>query len=179
MLGMSKYDDKVEALAELNIMPVAISYEWESCDVLKTLELYASRNEKYIKKPWEDLNSILTGIMSPKGKVHIEIAEPITREELSHFSRYTASEYNRQVASLIDRRICSAYRLTPNNFIAHDLRFGCNDYADHYTPAEKDAFWQHMLTLQPYQETCDMDTLCDIFLGIYSNPVDSKVKYGG
>ena len=179
MLGMSKYDDKIEALAELHIVPVAISYEWESCDVLKTLELYASRNEKYIKKPWEDLNSILTGIMSPKGKVHIEIAEPITREELSRFARYTASEYNRQVASLIDRRICSAYRLTPNNFIAHDLRYGSNDYADRYTQAEKEAFWQHMLTLQPYQETCDMDTLCDIFLGIYSNPVDSKVKYGG
>lgn len=179
MLGMSKYNDKIEALAELNIVPVAISYEWESCDVFKTLELYTSRNEKYIKKPWEDLNSILTGIMSPKGKVHIEITKPITKEELSHFARYTASEYNRQVASLIDRRICSAYRLTPNNYIAHDLRFANNDYADHYTQAQKDAFWQHMLTLQPYQETCDMDTLYDIFLGIYSNPVDSKVKYGG
>lgn len=179
MLGMSKYDDKVEALAELNIVPIAISYEWESCDVLKTLELYASRNEKYFKKPGEDLNSILTGIMMPKGRVHIEIGEMITREELSRFARYTASDYNRHIASLIDQRICSAYKLSPNNYIAHDLRYGNNDYADHYTEEQKDAFLQHMLTLQPYQETCDMDTLCDIFLGIYSNPVDSKVKYGG
>ncbi len=179
MLGMSKYDDKVEALAELNIVPIAISYEWESCDVLKTLELYASRNEKYFKKPGEDLNSILTGIMMPKGRVHIEIGEMITREELSRFARYTASDYNRHVASLIDQRICSAYKLSPNNYIAHDLRYGNNDYADHYTEEQKDAFLQHMLTLQPYSETCDMDTLCDIFLGIYSNPVDSKVKYGG
>ena len=179
MLGMSKYDDKVEALAELNIVPIAISYEWESCDVLKTLELYASRNEKYFKKPGEDLNSILTGIMMPKGRVHIEIGEMITREELSRFARYTASDYNRHIASLIDQRICSAYKLSPNNYIAHDLRYGNNDYAGHYTEEQKDAFLQHMLTLQPYSETCDMDTLCDIFLGIYSNPVDSKVKYGG
>ena len=148
-------------------------------DVLKTLELYASRNEKYFKKPGEDLNSILTGIMMPKGRVHIEIGEMITREELSRFARYTASDYNRHIASLIDQRICSAYKLSPNNYIAHDLRYGNNDYAGHYTEEQKDAFLQHMLTLQPYSETCDMDTLCDIFLGIYSNPVDSKVKYGG
>lgn len=179
MLTMSKYDDKIEALDELHIAPVAISYEWETCDVLKTLELYASRNEKYVKKPGEDITSILTGIMAPKGKVHIEITEPITREELSRFTQYTASEYHRKIASLIDRRICSAYRLTPNNYIAHDLRFGNNDYADHYTQQEKETFLRHMSTLQPYQETCDMDTLCDIFLGIYSNPVDSKSRYDG
>lgn len=177
MLGMSKYDDKIEALAELNIVPVAISYEWEPCDMLKTLELYSSRDGKYFKKPGEDLNSILTGIMMPKGKVHIEIGELISREELSRFEHCTANEYNRQVAALIDRRVCTAYRLHPNNYIAHDLRYGNNEYAAYYTKAQKDAFAQHLLTLQPYSEACDLDTLYDIFLGIYSNPVDSKAKY--
>ncbi|MBQ1819599.1 MAG: 1-acyl-sn-glycerol-3-phosphate acyltransferase, partial [Bacteroidales bacterium] len=32
MFGMSRRDDRVVSLAELNIVPVAVSYEWESCD---------------------------------------------------------------------------------------------------------------------------------------------------
>ena len=33
MFGMSRTDNKVDSLAELNIVPVAVSYEWESCDI--------------------------------------------------------------------------------------------------------------------------------------------------
>ena len=43
MFWMSRRDDKVKSLAELNIVPIAVSYEWESCDKLKTLELYATK----------------------------------------------------------------------------------------------------------------------------------------
>lgn len=175
MFGMSYDGDKVDALEELHIVPIAISYEWESCDVLKALELYASRHEKYIKKPGEDLNSILTGIMQPKGKVHIEICKPITREDLALLSDCYLNEYNRKVAALIDKRICSAYKLTPNNYIAHDLRYGKREYAGkYYDDKQKNLFSKHMDSLKKYNEQCDMDILIDIFLGIYSNPIDSK-----
>ena len=70
MFCMSCPDDKIKAIDQLHIVPVAISYEWESCDILKTLELYESQFAKYTKKPGEDLNSILTGISQPKGRVH-------------------------------------------------------------------------------------------------------------
>ena len=78
MFCMSKPENKIGALSELNIVPVAVSYEWESCDILKALELYASQNVKYIKKPGEDLNSILTGILKPKGRVHFQLCELVT-----------------------------------------------------------------------------------------------------
>lgn len=176
MFGMSHTDDKVEALEELHIVPVAISYEWESCDILKTLELYASRETKYIKKPGEDLNSILTGIMQPKGRVHIEICDPVTHDDLAQYDDMPVNEYNRRVAELMDRRIVAAYRLTPNNYIAHDLRYGKEEYRRHYTDAEREAFVEHVKKLLRYEESCDMDILTDILLGIYANPIESKKK---
>lgn len=174
MFGMSHNGDKIDALAELNIVPVSISYEWEPCDVLKAIELYQSRTDKYIKKPGEDLNSILTGIAQPKGRVHIEFCKPLERDELQAFSDLTAGDFHKQVATLIDHRICTSYRLTPNNYIAHDIRYGNMEYADRYTPEEKKAFKDYMHKLSRYEEDCDIDQLFDIFLGIYSNPIDSK-----
>lgn len=173
MFCMSDDTDKIKALADLNIVPVSISYEWESCDILKTLELYESRYTQYIKKPGEDLNSILTGILQPKGQVHIEICHPITLEELETYEPLTNSEYHKAIAKLVDKRINNAYRLYPNNYIAHDIRFGNKKYQDKYTRHQKDKFTAYMGKLEKY-ETCDMEQLADIFLSIYSNPIDNK-----
>lgn len=114
---MSKPDEKIAAISELNIAPIAISYEWESCDILKTLELYESQYTKYTKKPGEDLNSIITGILQPKGQVHIEFCAPIQRAELSAFSRLTNNEYHKAVARLIDTRINTNYRSIPTTIL--------------------------------------------------------------
>jgi 1-acyl-sn-glycerol-3-phosphate acyltransferase len=170
MFAMSKANDKVAALAELNIAPLAISYEWEPCDILKVLELYESKRMKYIKKPGEDLNSILTGIVQPKGKVHIACCPPITADELQAFADCTYNEYCKQVAHLIDQRIYKHYRLTPNNYIAHDIRYGQESYSHFYTPEQKKTFAESISRLQQY-DTCDFDTLCDIYLGIYAHAV--------
>ena len=179
MFGMSRNDDKIKSLAELNIIPVSVSYEWESCDYLKAFELYISRNQKYIKRPGEDVTSILTGITQPKGRVHFEICPQIREEELSAFDCMTANEYHQQVARLIDQRINSHYRLWPNNYIAHDMLYGQTVHHDRYTEQEKQAFIEHMAVLdrmamlEIYGVT-DLDALHDIFLGIYANPVDQK-----
>jgi len=180
MFGMSRSDDKIESLAELNIAPVAVSYEWESCDILKTIELYERQRGPYIKKPGEDLNSILTGITQPKGRIHIEFCKPITREDLLQFDDCTSGDFHKQVANLLDQRICSAYHLTPNNFIAHDLRYGKKKYKSQYTPEQKTEFKERMQALfARYAEECDIEALGDIFLGIYANPIDSKLLFKG
>lgn len=173
MFCMSRPDDKIAALAELNIVPVSVSYEWEPCDVLKSLELYEAQFSKYTKKPGEDLNSILTGITQHKGRVHFEICSPLTVEDLQPLSGLTNNDYHKAVARIIDERIIDAYKLYPNNYIAYDLRFRTGKYADKYSAAEKDNFYAHMEQLMRY-DTCDMDQLIDIFLGIYSNPVISR-----
>ena len=172
MFGMSGPKDRVDALDELNIVPVSVSYEWESCDILKALELFESRNgEPYIKKPCEDLNSILTGIMQDKGRVHFQICDPIRRDELEALSDVPNVQFHREVAQILDKRICSNYRLFPNAYIAHDLRYGNSKYADRYTKDQYDAFTAHMAELDKYSTD---PVLADIFLGIYANPIDNQ-----
>ena len=171
MLCMSHSDDKVMAIADLNIVPVSVSYEWEPCDILKTVELYERQFGPYIKKPGEDLNSILTGITQYKGNVHFEVCKPLSLDELNEFSDLTSVEFHKAVANLLDQRICSSYHLYPNNYIAHDILYGNRKYSAMYSSEERDAFVHRMNKLQKYEDECDMDKLYEIFLGIYANPV--------
>lgn len=173
MFCMSKRDDKVQALAELNIVPVSVSYEWEPCDILKAMELYVSSIKTYEKTQNEDLHSILTGILQTKGRVHFEICDPIKIEELESLSDLNSGEYHKRVAKLLDSRIHSAYRLYPNNYIAYDKRFGVSKYKDRYTEVEKELFEQRMNVLDTYPEF-DKEQLEEILLDIYSNPVINK-----
>ena len=173
MFGISKRDDKIKALSELHIVPLSISYEWETCDYMKALELYQSRYEKYVKKQGEDLSSILSGITSFKGNVHLSFCPMITEDDLRQFDSLTSIEYNREVARLMDERIFSGYKLTPNNFIAHDIRFGKHVFLGaKYSEEQKERFVFHMSKLDKY-DVEEPEILRDIFLGIYSNPVDN------
>ena len=172
MFCMSETSNPIKSIDELNIVPIAISYQTEPCDILKTRELYMSKNcDKYIKQPGEDLNSILTGITQQKGNVNISFGEPITKEELE-FNYKIPNEFYKNVASLIDKRIYKHYKLYNNNYIAHDIRSGETTYSDQYTNEDKDAFIKrcdYMLS----QIDGDKDTLMSIFLGIYANPIDN------
>lgn len=174
MFEMSRSDDKLKSIVELNIVPVAVSYEWEPCDILKTTEVYARSKGPYQKKPGEDLNSVLIGINQPKGRVHFHICEPLKEDELAPLARLSANEYHKRVASLLDKRICSAYRLMPNNFIAHDMLSGADTYAGEYTPRQKELFIKSMERLEKSPEEYDREELRRIYLSIYASPVDSR-----
>ena len=175
MFCMSKTSDLAASIDELNIAPIAISYQIESCDILKTRELYMLQKiGKYIKQPGEDLNSILTGIIGQKGNVNISFCEPITKEELE-FDHKTPNEFYKNAAALIDKRIYKNYKLFNNNYIAHDIREGKDTYSNLYSKEEKEAFIErcnYMLS----QIDGDKDTLMSIFLGIYANPVRGARK---
>ena len=171
MFEMSSPLDKIDSLSELNIVPVSISYEWEPCDILKVLELYEARSREYVKKPGEDLTSILTGIVQRKGRVSLRIGKPLERADMLPYSSLTVNRFNKEIAELLDRRIFEQYRLWPNNYIAHDIRFGQNRFESLYSKEQKDAFLAHMARLSKFDYP--QDALQDIFLGIYSNPVDN------
>ena len=173
MFYMSSPDNPAKALAELNIVPISISYQWEPCDMLKTLELYQSRFKEYVKKTGEDLNSILTGIAQHKGDVHISVGTPLSENDLIPFAGLPNNKFSMHVAELIDKQICNNYKLTCNNYIAHDLHSQKEQYASNYTAEEKAKF------IQRYNEALAFDVedkkaFGDIFLGIYANPVNSE-----
>ncbi len=54
MFAMSSKKSFVENLEELNITPIAVSYEYEPCDFMKTREIYFSLRGHYQKAPGED-----------------------------------------------------------------------------------------------------------------------------
>lgn len=173
MFCMSCQDNRVKALDDLHIVPVAVSYEWEPCDILKALEVFKSQFAEYTKKPGEDLHSILTGLLDFKGEVHMEICKPIGMAELCACGHLTDNNFHRSVAKLIDTRINAAYRLFPNNYIAHDLLYGCSQYEDRYNDVQKNNFILRMKKLEGL-DSCNLELLRNIFLGIYSNPVDNR-----
>ena len=176
MFCMSEPSDPVRSADELNMVPVVISYQNETCDVLKTRELYLSRNEaKYVKQPYEDLHSILTGITQPKGNLHICICEPVRRNELEEIRYNQPNEFYKALSLLIDRRIYQNYKLFNNNYIAYDIRSGKDTYSAYYTPEEKAAFIERMED-KLRQVEGEKDILRAIFLGIYANPVDNQLR---
>ncbi len=175
MFAMSGGGDPVSALAALNIVPVSVSYEWESCDRLKALELYALRDGKYEKKPGEDLNSIITGIRQQKGHVHFHICQPVSEEDLKAFCEMPSNAFFHHVAALMDKRINAAYALTPNNYIAHDLRAAAETYCNNYTVEQKERFLKHLAWLDDCEDK-DREALRNIFLGIYAGPVENALR---
>ena len=165
MLSMSGSGSFVEDFKELQIMPMAVSYEYETCGALKAQELMITRRDGcYKKKAGEDLASMVSGIKQYKGRVHLEFCKPLTVEELMEADRAEKNEKYRVLASIIDSHVMPAFKLWPTNYIAADLLTGGNKYSDHYTHGQKMAFIAHI-----DKEAAGMpDEVRDILLGIYS-----------
>jgi hypothetical protein len=167
----------VENFEEINITPIAISYEYEPCDFLKTMELYISSFQKYVKEPGEDLRSIIAGIMQPKGQINISVTPSITREELEYCDQFDKNVKFTTLAEIMDKRIYKAYKLYKNNYIAHDMLNNANTYEDFYATEDKEKFVAYMktgLSKLPCANEENMKELEEIFLKIYANPVEKK-----
>ena len=137
------------------------------------MELYISRRQKYVKAEGEDLSSILTGIVQPKGRVHIEFNAPVSGEEVAAAAELDKNERFKALGACMDNRIVANYKLWPNNYIAYDLLNSTDEYANEYTQQEKETFVQYMEQKMAKVEA-DKDELREIFLSIYANPVVGK-----
>lgn len=165
-----------EALSRLDIVPFAVSYEYESCDALKAHEIYCRRHGGYEKAPGEDLQSIITGIKQPKGRIHIEVCRGIEPAEIEACDTGCPNELMRGVAGLVDRRIWSAYRLFPTNFMAYDMREGGGRYCGtEYDAAAQESFAGYIEGKLDGIEG-DRAELREILLDIYANPVRNKLS---
>ncbi|MCC5930352.1 MAG: 1-acyl-sn-glycerol-3-phosphate acyltransferase [Cyclobacteriaceae bacterium] len=123
MLGMSAEGKSLkEHYASLNIIPIAISYEKDPCDLEKIKAVYAKRKGlSYIKPPGEDNESMKKGILGSKGKLHIQFCKPVRKEIESLPDSLKRNELCENICEIIDRQIISAYRLNTHNFMAYDL----------------------------------------------------------
>lgn len=170
--------DVYESLISLHIVPIAISYEYESCDILKARELLLSRQGPYTKAPGEDMRSILTGAQQFKGRVHMELCPPLTAEEINAQDRGdNINDLIRNQAQLIDRKIIGAYRLYPNNFIAYDLLNNTDKFNGEYTNEQKAEFGEYVDN-QCSKVDLPKEELSETLLTIYANPVKNKIELG-
>lgn len=176
MLAMSGGKDFVQCFSELNIVPLTISYEYEPCDFLKVQELYlSSLHSKYVKAPGEDLNSIITGIKQPKGKIHLNFGKPIL-EELTEINKsVNDNDKIKQLAALIDRHVYNDYKLNPVNYIAYDLHHQTNVFATNYSEAEKEKFLNY-ITEKISSLSGEPDVLKNIFIKMYAAPLENKLS---
>lgn len=175
MLDMSGKADFQTNFEELNIIPLSISYEYEPCDILKARELVISRKRKYVKAEGEDFNSIVTGIMQPKGSIHMNIGTPLTSEEIAAAALCDKNDRYQLIRHAVDQRVIDGYKLWKNNYIAYDIANHSYKYSHMYDPAEAEAFVAYMeKKLDTIEPEVNREDLRRIFLDIYANPVFTK-----
>lgn len=175
MLDMSGTADFQSNFEALNIIPMSISYEYEPCDILKARETVISRKQKYVKAEGEDFNSIMVGIMQPKGNVHLNIGKPLTSEEIAAAAKCDKNDRYQLIRHAVDIRVIEGYRLWKNNYIAYDILNHSFRYSDKYTSADVETFVAYMeKQLDTVEPTLNREDLRKHFLEIYANPVVSK-----
>lgn len=174
MLNLSGKGSFTENMKQLNIVPLSISYEYEPCDDLKAQELYlSSLHSKYVKAPGEDLNSIITGVKQPKGRIHMAIGKPIDSELSELETVLNENEKIKQLVNIIDEQLYTNYKLWPVNYIAADIASGTNENAMKYTAEEKENFLKY-INDKISKLKGDEQTLFNMFINMYSNPVKAK-----
>ena len=137
MLSLSAAGDLKDHFKSLHIVPVAISYEYDPCDLLKAQEFLNKRADPAYKKAFEeDVQHMLLGLKGHKGNVNIHFCPPLDKALDVFDAEQGAKKQLELLAALIDQRIHLQYQLHPVNFVAHDLLTQTATFADRYTAEE-------------------------------------------
>ncbi|MFM9268679.1 1-acyl-sn-glycerol-3-phosphate acyltransferase [Halomonas elongata] len=145
-----------DAIAELRLVPVSISYEYDPCDIQKARELHAIHaSGNYEKSEFEDIRSIVAGITGQKGRVHLRFGMPLSAD-------FDSPE---AVAEEIDRQVLAGYHLFPSHYLALEALGDAPHLLDlsEVTDADRARF-QTRLAEVP-------EELRDWWLTQYANPV--------
>ena len=111
MFSMAGTGDFETDFNNMHILPVAISYEYEPCDRMKSIAEYTATTGIYEKTAHEDVLSIMMGISQQKGNVHLHFCEPISTEEVSKSAQLIKNERFAALADIVDKRIHEGYKL--------------------------------------------------------------------
>ena len=158
---------------KIQLVPVAISYEYDPTDSLKIPELIAkSKEEKYIKGENEDFITLLSGIMGAKKRIHIQVSK-VLQEEVKEINSedLTTNEKLSKLADCIDTQIWKSYKLWPSNYIAHDLLYAEQRFANQYSSTEKEAFENRLAQKVNTNQPLEVEN----FLRMYANPVANQL----
>lgn len=145
MMAMGGEGHLIDRLKELNIVPLAISYEYDACDFLKAKELQEKRdNPDFQKSPQDDLINMQTGLYGYKGRMHFQTSACLNNELDTLDRNLPKCELFSIIAEKIDKHIHSNYRLYAGNYVACDLLMGDDRFAKEYTEEEKEHFEKYL-----------------------------------
>lgn len=173
--GQSK--DIMQCIRSLNVVPVAISYEYDPCDYLKAAEFQLKRdNPEWKKTKADDVKSMVTGMRGKKGRV----VYSFTRELNPIFDTYPwVNDKTAQVncvCQTIDSLLHEAMVLYPINYVAYDVKYQTETYRSQYTEAERSQAMDYLNGQLAKIDIPNRDEafLWDMLLTMYSNPVVNK-----
>ena len=173
MMAMGGEGSVVERLAQLHIVPLAISYEYDPCDYLKAREFQLKRdNPEWKKSAQDDVESMSTGIMGYKGRIHYHFASCIDAWLAQIDTSVPRNKLFDLIAAHIDKEIHRNYRLYPCNYIAAHLLDGDDALAQRYTEEEKQTFMAYVENqiAKIHLERKDPGYLRERLLTMYANP---------
>lgn len=178
MLNMSGDKDIVSNIMDLNIFPVAISYEYDPCDFLKAKEFQMKRDDpNYVKSQRDDLLSMETGILNNKGRVHFTLTQPINDQLAALDKDMEKNELIATIANIIDKEIYKHYRFYPCNYVAYDMLTGTKRFSSNYGLRDKKHFEEYLQgqldkIVLPNKDEAFLRTK---ILEIYTNPLKNHL----
>ena len=108
----TKGDGIAEMLSAYSLVPVSVGYELDPCATAKAHELYVTETEgSYDKAEEEDVQSIITGLVGQKGRVHIHFSSPLNQDV----------ESPQDLALAIDQAVIGNMRIYPTQVKAAEL----------------------------------------------------------
>ena len=149
-----------EFLDKYPIVPVSISYEYDPLDRAKGWSIYRKRiHGSHIKRKYEDLIHMASGLKGYKGKVNLAFSEPLS----------CTSKNEVAAAKALDEKIHRSYRLWKTNYISYDLLNQSKKYDNKYTPMDVEKFLNRYKRLS--------GEVREIVFESYANPVTSYENY--
>lgn len=168
-LNKPKADSLADYIRQLHIVPVSISYELDPCDAAKARELYHQRTQgSYQKEEHEDVKSIAMGIAGQKGHIHLAFGKVLDGD-------YQDTD---EVVEDIDRQILGNYVLHATNCFAYEMLHGKVphvNYSEKNIPYKPDELADEKAQFEARMNAIPAEHR-DIALGIYANPVVSKLS---
>ena len=166
MLYLAYREDGIsfeDFIKKASIVPVAISYQYDPCDITKSEEQIRKLKAEgvynvYVKKKYADVLDLVRGLRLNKGNVHIQVGTAL-------------GEGIGDVAAAVretDRQIHVNYKLWDTNYFAYDYINGTKTFESEYAGMNTRSFVRHYRHLKP--------EVRDFVFREYANPVVSMLN---
>ena len=166
MLYLAYREDGIsfqDFIKRASIVPVAISYQYDPCDITKSEEQIRKLKAEgvynvYVKKKYADVLDLVRGLRLNKGNVHIQVGNPLGDgiEDVAAAVRET------------DRQIHMNYKLWDTNYFAYDHLNGTKKFESEYADMNTRSFVRHYRHLKP--------EVRELVFREYANPVISMLN---